>query len=238
MRRIILLCGRKRTGKGTIYNIASPMCHNSGELFFAKPIKDFCINALGLTYDQMYGSTEYRESKTSYKWRNVARSIREKYGKSLDDYLTAREVLQVVGTDVMRNNFDPDVWAKAGAREAIKTTFDICFFTDTRMRNELFCTDNVALENNLSPPTIIRIYRDTNLEDNHDSERDLDEFDAIPNQRLISQGVPSGFQELTDKLWVRTTSTSPFRYLLDNNGLVEETEAAVKIILNRENICK
>ena len=233
MRRMILLCGRKKTGKGMIYTAASKLCPNSGEFFFAKPIKDFCINALGLTYEQMYGTSDQRESLTEYRWGNVAPSIRDQYKKDPNEFLTARQVLQVVGTDIMRNHFDPNVWAKAGARAAVSSNFDTCFFTDTRMENEIISSHYVSKKNGFEEPVNIRLYRGTGLIDEHITERSLDCFDAVPTQRSLSQGVPSGFIQVSTRLWKKdnTKTDNLFHYLLDNNGTVDEVESNMKIIL-------
>lgn len=222
MRSLFLLAGRKRTGKGTAFEVISGICNNAGEFVFAKPIKDFCINTLGLTYAQMYGTSEERESPTKWSWGDVSKTIRLKYGKKENEFLTSREVLQIVGTDIMREQFNPRVWAEAGVRAATNSPYQCCVMTDARMRNELEAAHSITDEvDGFLKPVIIRTYRKTGLVDGHISETDLDCFDAIPNQRALEQGVPDGYEQLTTGLYVRKDSSNPFNYLIDNNSTLE-----------------
>lgn len=223
MRSMFLLAGRKRIGKDTAFEVIKGICNNTGGFFFAKPLKDFCITALGLTHEQMYGTNAERESPTLYSWGSVHKNIRTKYKKREDEFLTAREVLQVIGTDIMREQFNPLVWAEAGVRAATNSKFQCCVFTDVRMRNEITAACNITEQaQGFLLPVIVRIYRDTGLVDGHVSETDLDCYDAIPNQRNIKQGVPTGYTQLATGLYTRTDSGNPFDYLLDNNGTIEE----------------
>ena len=66
----------------------------------ADTLKDLCIDVLGLTYEQAYGTDKDKNSKTNIKWSSV--------DKKKKGYMTAREVLQYVGTDFFRN-LDPNV---------------------------------------------------------------------------------------------------------------------------------
>lgn len=232
MRSLILLAGRKRTGKGTAFEVINGICKNAGEFVFAKPIKDFCINALGLTHAQMYGTNEERESITKWSWGGIGKNIRLKYGKKESDFLTAREVLQVVGTDIMREQFNQRVWADAGIRQALDSPNQCCVLTDARMKNELEAGLELAdAAQNFLKPIIIRTYRKTGLVDGHLSETDLDCFDAIPNQRALEQGVPEGFVQLASGLYTRTSGTNPFNYLIDNNTTLEAFKFNMAMII-------
>jgi hypothetical protein len=209
------------------------LSHSTDEFTFAKPIKDFCISALGLSHAQMYGNSEERESLTGYSWGTVAESIRVKYSKSPHQYMTAREVLQVVGSDVMREMFDPDVWAKAGLRQVEASKADLCYFSDVRMPNELSCSISYAKLLNAVQPLIIRVYRDTGLIDEHSSETALDHYDAYPKQvRLLTP--PTGYVPVTRRLFQRVEGSNPFEYLLDNNSSVDELKSNLGIIYDLE----
>ena len=70
---------------------------------FAEPLKtDICINILGLSYEQCYGSDNDKNSITDLQWKNKN--------------LTARDVMQIVGTDILRK-MKPDVWTSALIRK-------------------------------------------------------------------------------------------------------------------------
>jgi hypothetical protein len=181
----------------------------------------------------MYGSSEQRESLTRYQWGWVSKEIRERYSKNPDEFMTAREVLQVVGTDVMRDHFYQRVWADAGIFEAIKSPSKVCVFTDVRMQNEVEAgLDTPKLCPDFTTPLTVRLYRETGLVDAHRSETELDIYDAVPNQRTISQGVPSGFEKITDHLYMRVKPNgNPFDFIVDNNAGLDELHSSVTLLL-------
>lgn len=231
MRSLILISGRKRTGKGETYNTLCGLYNGVGEFFFAKPLKDFCIYALGLTYDQMYGDVNQRESLTKYKWGGVSEKIRNLYNKNIEDLMTAREVIQVIGTDVMRDNFYSDVWAEAGARAAIQSSNQTCVFTDCRMPNELLAIQKLAVDGiDFNKPVCIRMYKKTGLVDFHKTESSLDIYDAVNDQRSLEEGIPLGFELITTRLYRKITGGSPYDWLIDNNGTIEELRSNIYAI--------
>ena len=100
MTYILSFSGRKQSGKSTsAYYITSLineyhiiLRENRYELnmsckiySFADPLKqDICINILGLTYDQCYGSDDDKNTMTDLWWDGVQ--------------LTAREAIEIIGT--------------------------------------------------------------------------------------------------------------------------------------------
>jgi hypothetical protein len=219
MKHLILLCGRKRTGKGLASKIFKKKLHSVEEFFFAKPIKDFCINVLGLRHEQVYGETSERESPTQYQWGGIAEDIRFKYNKQPNEYLTARQVLQVVGSDFFREKFYKNVWAEAGVRQVQSSNKIVSIFNDVRYLNEIQASTNYCSSNGLPKPLVIRLYRDTDMVDDHASETALDEYDFHPAQRHLEIGnTPDGFYRIHEGLWIRENNHNhPFDYLIDNN---------------------
>ena len=94
----------------------------------ADTLKDLCIDVLGLTYEQAYGTDKDKNSKTSIKWSSV--------DKKKKDYMTAREVLQYVGTDFFRN-LDPNVWINSLLRKIKKDKPEVALICDVRFKNEI-----------------------------------------------------------------------------------------------------
>jgi len=238
---IICLAGRKRTGKETVYKILYPNVLKPEEFQFATPLKRFCIDVLGLTHQQCYGNDAERESLTKYQWKDIASHICNKYGKNLDDYLTARDVLQVVGTDLMREQFYRNVWAEAGVREAINSKATTCVYTDTRFINEIEAIINLSYQNDFAPPLICRLFRQTGLQDPHSSESSLDSQDLYPNQRGICEVDYShledlGYQQVLPNLWQGDRSYTYYDYLIDNNFSLENLKKAVTLMLNTHGI--
>ena len=97
----------------------------------ADTLKDLCIDILGLSYDQAYGTDEDKNSLTNISWSAFD-------GPDIDSSkkMTAREVLQRVGTDFFRK-LDPDVWIKALLRKIEKDSPEVALVCDVRFENEI-----------------------------------------------------------------------------------------------------
>jgi hypothetical protein len=90
---------------------------------FADPLKkDICMNMLGLTYDQCYGSDEHKNTSTDIYWENKQ--------------LSAREVMEVVGTKIFRK-LKNDVWVRATISKIEKDNPTIAIIPDCRFPNEI-----------------------------------------------------------------------------------------------------
>jgi hypothetical protein len=90
---------------------------------FADVLKqDICIDILGLTYQQCYGSDEDKNSLT-----NIV---------SDNGRMTARDVMQYIGTDVFRK-IKPNIWVDATLNKIRKDNPKIAVITDCRFPNEV-----------------------------------------------------------------------------------------------------
>lgn len=140
---------------------------------FATPLKQFCINVLGLSYTQCYGSDEDKNSFTNIMWEDVPNKPkgRKLYGEYVGA-MTAREVLQHFGTNIcrkMRNN----CWVEATIRQIQKDAPQLAVITDVRFPNEVEGVQAVGGK-------VIRFTRAPFAEkDTHDSEIALDNHDGF-----------------------------------------------------------
>jgi hypothetical protein len=90
---------------------------------FADVLKtDICINMLGLTYDQCYGTDDNKNEMTNIVWN--------------DKKLSARDVMQIVGTDIFRK-LDTNVWVRSTINKIIRDKPDLAVITDCRFPNEV-----------------------------------------------------------------------------------------------------
>jgi hypothetical protein len=143
---------------------------------FADPLKAFCINVLGLDHSQCYGTDDDKNSQTHISWDDLPLEIREKYSrprrgsggnKPASGYMTAREVMQVFGTDMCRR-IDNNCWAR-GLYSTIKNEeYELAIVTDARFPNEV----TLGTEDRAK---VVRLQRKV-IEDAHDSEHALDDF--------------------------------------------------------------
>ena len=128
MTRIIAFAGRKQSGKTTcsefVANIFVGSLLGEAKIYnFADPLKkDICMNILGLTYEQCYGTDEDKNQLVNCFWDNKQ--------------LTAREVMQFVGTDIFRT-MQNNVWADATIKKIIAEQIPLALIADCRFPNEV-----------------------------------------------------------------------------------------------------
>ena len=212
MAKFITLAGRKQVGKDTSANLIKKMLESNGYVdkvhivHFADALKDACSVVFGIPREDME-SEDGKQKLTDISWPvkllaeippdmpgmsgyNVeAWTTKDVYlnkrpHSTLDDRkMTVREVLQFVGTNLFRNQLDPDVWVKSVYRKQYKED-DVVIVADCRFPNEAeFAKKNGYL---------IHITRDlfTTI-DVHPSEIALDNYKdydiSIDNTRSIER---------------------------------------------------
>lgn len=174
MTKIIAFAGRKQSGKTTCSEFVKslyPEELNVKIYNFADPLKqDICMNILGLTYDQCYGDDEAKNAITDIVWENKN--------------LTAREIMQFVGTDIFRE-MKTDVWASATIKKITNESPDVAIIADCRFPNEV---DAIKKANGV----VIKLTRNP-FNSDHISETALDptnydprNFDTILTNHLLS----------------------------------------------------
>ena len=201
--RVFGIAGKKQVGKDTTAdNIAKLLSDmRVKKLSFAKPLKDFVEVAFSIPKRHLWGS----DSQKNYPlctWGEIFTSgALERYTKESHALLTAREILQVVGTDVMRQgNLDflqppfagacrafveekfgaghkpyNELWVDLMVMEvkvlAARNEAEVVAIPDVRFLNEVEGIRKMA-------GTPIRLYRDTGAKDSipHASELELDQM--------------------------------------------------------------
>lgn len=169
--KIIAFAGRKQSGKTTCSEFVAKYFNgtispfNSAKIYnFADPLKkDICMNILGLTYDQCYGEDMDKNTVTDIEWE----------GKKL----TAREVMQFVGTDLFRK-MKHDVWAGATINKIKNEQPDMAIIADCRFPNEVQAVKDAG-------GVVIKLNRNP-YNSNHSSEIALDESNySVSNFDLV-----------------------------------------------------
>ena len=143
MTHILSFSGRKQSGKSTsadyiislITQTDIKIRENRHELnmsykiySFADPLKqDICINILGLTYDQCYGSDDDKNTMTDLWWDGVQ--------------LTARQAMEIIGTKIFRA-LKTNVWVDATINKIKKENVDLAIISDCRFPNEVEAVKN------------------------------------------------------------------------------------------------
>lgn len=125
MTQIIAFAGKKQSGKTTSAEFVVSLYPNLRSCIynFADPLKkNICMDILGLTYDQCYGSDIQKNELVNCYWQK--------------QQMTAREVMQFVGTDIFRN-IQTNVWANATINKIHKDNLDLAIIADCRFPNEV-----------------------------------------------------------------------------------------------------
>ena len=173
---IIAFAGRKQSGKTSACEFAANVYSqtiqkNSAIYNFADPLKKMCIDILGLTYEQCYGSDESKNEYVDCLWPDGAKPM------------TAREVMQYVGTNIFRK-MQRNVWADATIRKIQDESLPLALIADCRFPNEVEAIKNAG-------GLVIKLNRNLH-NSSHESEIALDEdqydqsnFDFIIDNRHL-----------------------------------------------------
>lgn len=163
---------------------------------FADSLKEVCIKVLGMPWEQCYGTDKDKNVKTNFLWNNLPEEIRLTYSTETQDIstghvgyndtgdpvefyetvkkprsgtMTAREVMQVVGTDVFRRMFSDMIWVNATFGKIASEKKQIALVADCRFPSEL----NAIIANG---GYVIRLNRVVDDTDQHPSETALDDY--------------------------------------------------------------
>lgn len=121
---IIGIKGLKDSGKTTVAKYLTRQ-YGFVEKYFSHPLKQIICILTGWDFDYVNGATpEYKAARETEKH---------------SDYdLTCRELLQQVGTDLFRNEFNQDVWVKIMRRHLTRgdAAAENVLFSDLRFPNE------------------------------------------------------------------------------------------------------
>ncbi len=183
---IIAFSGRKGAGKNTVAEFVAFQFLPAyvTEYSFADPLKEFCIEILGLQHKQCYGTDEEKETPTKYQWEDVPIVCNKHHGA-----MTGREVMQVFGTECIRAWFG-NVWAEATVRRIQKSTIPIALITDNRFPDEVktildYCRGYV-----------IRLTRSPfGIKDQHASEASLDDYDWSQKKCYVLDNAKMSIEE-------------------------------------------
>ena len=154
MTKIICFAGRKQSGKSScceyLYEQLKDKC--SVQIYnFADPLKQVCIDVLGLAPRQCYGEDKYKNELVDCQWN--------------EKQLTAREVMQILGTDILRT-MQHNVWTGATIRKIQRDKPDLALIGDCRFPNEVEAVQKVG-------GMVIKLNRNI-YHSNHASETALD----------------------------------------------------------------
>jgi len=189
---------------------------------FADALKEICGSLFGLTHEQLHGTE--KNSVTKLRWENMPgvvtpgqlKQVAVDYNENSGDipsylgivvhepgFMTAREVLQFVGTEIFRRMYEP-VWVNLLINRIKEESPMIAVIADCRFDNEAQGVKDAG-------GTVVKLTRQTEV-DNHQSERGFDKFDDFDkvvdnknmsikecNQSILDFLIQKGISELVNK---------------------------------------
>ena len=194
---IISLCGFAGSGKDTIADILVEK-YGFVKISFASALKDVISNIFGWDRKMLEGSTNEDRIKRD--------TVDEWWSVQLEMTVTPRIMMQKIGTDLFRNQFNPNIWIKIVERQL--SLYQNIIITDCRFPNEI---------NMIKSRGGKLIHVDRNKPewfDNYKNGSDLD-LDL----------------HVSEILWIR----EEFSCTIENNGTIEELIPKIVLIINESN---
>lgn len=209
---VIGICGFIGSGKNTVGDILVKD-HGYEKLSFAGTLKDITAHLFSWDRDLLEGETEesrvFRENKDEY------------WSKKLGYYVTPRNMLQKIGTEVMRNNVHNDIWIKSLEKKLLNQRDKKIVITDVRFQNEI-----EFLREKPIGAKIIQVFRDIKKPDWYeDAKLELNGIDI----GIMAEKWPNIHRSEWD--WVNTK----FDYYLLNTSTIEELKVNIDAMLKITN---
>ena len=124
---IIGICGLIGSGKGSVADILVDE-HNYKKVSFADKLKDGVSAVFGWDRQMLEGDTD-----ESRKWREQKDQF---WTQETGEEITPRLILQLFGTDCMRNGFFDGIWVSLVKQELLKNKQKNYVIPDVRFENE------------------------------------------------------------------------------------------------------
>jgi len=124
---IIGMCGLIGTGKDTVADVLVNE-YNFQKISFADKLKDGVATVFGWDRQMLEGATD-----ESRKWREATDTF---WSKEVGKDITPRLVLQLFGTDCMRNGFFDGIWVSLVKQEILNNPKNHYVLPDVRFENE------------------------------------------------------------------------------------------------------
>jgi hypothetical protein len=189
---VFLFCGKAGSGKDTSYKIFRRLFQKSQSTF---NIKNYAFGSvlkkIVVELSQLYLGTNYsveEMDKLAYK-----ESIRPEHTIYIDNEpspLIIRRLLQHIGTNILRNNLGPTIFADSVVSDIDKQfrgyTDQIAMITDLRFPNEYDIVRNYCSKNDYKCYTIY-IERNYIKESDHPSEQYFSQI--IKDYQIINNGT-------------------------------------------------
>lgn len=205
MGKVIGVCGLIGSGKGTVADILVEQ-YEFEKLSFADRLKDGAAAIFGWPRELLEGDT-----KESRDWREVPDTF---WTSELGKEITPRYVLQVMGTECMRNGFAQDIWVLLIKQKIQANPEKNWVIPDVRFENEQDMIRSVGGE-------IWQVRRGTELPD---------WWDKAVQSRDNPERSPMCFSSsVHPSEWHWVDEDRQFDVIIENNATLEHLAAMVRL---------
>ena len=137
---LIGLSGAAGSGKNYVADQIVAKYGNVKQLAFADPLKQVVHHMFGIPLEDCY--TEAGKNKFTWVkwhdvhiWRDECRNDQH-WPHKADDRMTVRDLLQWIGTDLVRYNWSENHWVNLAEQRIRNSPEDVVVVTDVRFENE------------------------------------------------------------------------------------------------------
>ena len=220
---IIALCGFEGSGKNVVADKLTN--ENYKSISFAHSLKHAVAHIFGWEFHMLEGITA-----ESREWRE---KVDEFWASELGiPGLTPRKVLQLIGTDVMRNHFSDRIWILSAKRQILNSSCNVVI-TDCRFPSEAIAIKEWG-------GLIIKINRDAAkpiwLDDFYALTSSIDRTQYATNEEYCTTCAERFYAQSG----VHPAETSllmydKFDHIMDNNGTLDELSNNINKLLFKIN---
>ena len=138
---------------------------------FADPLKEILIGLFEVLPEQVYGTNDQKNTPTKVSWEDMP-GVTKSYLKKVDKsgLMTARELMQYFGTEVMRKIYEP-VWTNSCLNRIKQDGSPIAVISDCRFSNEFEAVKKAG-------GLLVKLSRSP-YESDHSSEVDVSTYDGF-----------------------------------------------------------
>lgn len=185
MSKVILLGGKKRTGKNTAEKFLKNYLETKGfsvaTVSFAEPLKEMVAMIFDITLEDV----EFYKNNPNKTWIELINSHNQVVAQT--DF---RRVLQKFGTEVRNAYLGRNFWVNLAKDKVTASRADYVIISDWR-----FIHEASEMMKDFDTKTII-INKDTGSVDTHASEKELETF--IPDYQISNEGT---LEQLEEKMF-------------------------------------
>lgn len=220
MNKLIAICGFKGSGKDTIGNFF--VLNGYIKKSFADPLKDIVSSLFGWDRSLLQGDTNesriWREQpdiwwEAQLNWKSMDNPFYQFHNR-----FTPRVALQIFGTNIIRDEFNNNIWILRFRKELNKLKNENIVLTDVRFINEL---DEIKNNNGI----VIRVKRG--------NDPDWYSLAESVNNKTASLLEVSEFNSLgihpSETNWIGYN----YDYVIENNGNLVDLTIELQNLINK-----